>query len=41
MGAVADVTDATFADVVLKSEKPVVVDFWAELLAVQAGLTDH
>ena len=23
-------TDATFADVVLKSEKPVVVDFWAD-----------
>ena len=23
-------TDATFADVVLKSEKPVIVDFWAE-----------
>ena len=30
MGAVAEVTDATFADVVLKSEKPVVVDFWAD-----------
>ncbi|HEX3205728.1 MAG TPA: thioredoxin domain-containing protein, partial [Propionibacteriaceae bacterium] len=30
MGAVSDVTDATFADVVLKSEKPVVVDFWAD-----------
>ena len=30
MGAVADVTDATFADVVLKSDKPVMVDFWAD-----------
>jgi thioredoxin 1 len=30
MSAVADVTDATFADVVLKSEKPVMVDFWAD-----------
>ncbi len=27
--AVAEVTDATFEDEVLKSEKPVVVDFWA------------
>jgi thioredoxin len=25
-----DVTEATFEDEVLKSEKPVVVDFWAE-----------
>ena len=24
------VTDATFADEVLKSDKPVIVDFWAE-----------
>ena len=30
MGAVADVTDATFNEVVLKSDKPVVVDFWAD-----------
>jgi thioredoxin 1 len=30
MGAVADVTDATFDEVVLKSDKPVVVDFWAD-----------
>ena len=27
--AVAEVTDATFEDEVLKSEKPVIVDFWA------------
>jgi thioredoxin 1 len=27
--AVAEVTDATFEDEVLRSEKPVVVDFWA------------
>lgn len=27
--AVGEVTDATFEDEVLKSEKPVVVDFWA------------
>ncbi|WP_237189728.1 thioredoxin [Rothia nasimurium] len=26
----AQVTDATFADEVLKSDKPVIVDFWAE-----------
>lgn len=25
-----EVTDATFADVVLASEKPIMVDFWAE-----------
>ena len=30
MGAVAEVTDATFSDVVLKSNKPVMVDFWAD-----------
>jgi thioredoxin 1 len=30
MGAVSDVTDATFDEVVLKSEKPVMVDFWAD-----------
>ena len=30
MGAVKIVTDATFADDVLLSEKPVLVDFWAE-----------
>lgn len=30
MGATKTVTDATFADEVLKSDKPVVVDFWAE-----------
>ena len=30
MGALKIVTDATFADDVLLSEKPVLVDFWAE-----------
>ena len=30
MGATKIVTDASFADDVLMSEKPVVVDFWAE-----------
>ncbi len=30
MGATPAVTDATFEDEVLKSEKPVVVDYWAE-----------
>ena len=30
MGAVNEVTDATFADVVLKSDKPVLVDYWAD-----------
>jgi thioredoxin 1 len=30
MGATKAVTDATFADDVLKSDKPVLVDFWAE-----------
>jgi thioredoxin 1 len=30
MGAVTDVTDETFDAVVLKSAKPVVVDYWAD-----------
>ncbi len=30
MGAISAVTDATFADEVLASDKPVLVDFWAE-----------
>ena len=30
MGAVTAVTDADFGSVVLKSEKPVVVDYWAD-----------
>lgn len=30
MAAVQDVTDATFEQVVLKSEKPVLVDYWAD-----------
>lgn len=30
MGATKIVTDATFAEEVLKSDKPVLVDFWAE-----------
>jgi len=30
MSNVSAVTDATFQDEVLKSEKPVIVDFWAE-----------
>ena len=30
MGATRVVTDATFENEVLKSEKPVVVDYWAE-----------
>ena len=30
MGAIKIVTDASFADDVLMSDKPVVVDFWAE-----------
>jgi thioredoxin 1 len=30
MGATKKVTDASFADDVLMSEKPVIVDFWAE-----------
>jgi thioredoxin 1 len=29
-GAVKNVTDADFEEVVLKSDKPVLVDFWAE-----------
>jgi thioredoxin 1 len=30
MGAVSAVTDADFSSVVLQSEKPVVVDYWAD-----------
>ncbi|MFF3668385.1 thioredoxin [Microtetraspora malaysiensis] len=30
MGAIKSVTDATFGAEVLKSDKPVLVDFWAE-----------
>ena len=30
MGATKQVTDASFADDVLMSDKPVIVDFWAE-----------
>lgn len=30
MSAVAEVTDATFAEVVLASPKPVMVDYWAD-----------
>lgn len=33
MSAVVEVTDATFADVVLKSSKPVMVDYWADWCA--------
>jgi thioredoxin 1 len=29
MGNIKEVTDATFEDLVLKNDKPVVVDFWA------------
>jgi thioredoxin 1 len=32
-GSVVDVTDATFAETVLKADRPVVVDFWAEWCA--------
>jgi thioredoxin 1 len=31
--SIVDVTDADFADVVLKADRPVVVDFWAEWCA--------
>jgi thioredoxin 1 len=30
MGAVSDVTDADFEEKVLKSDKPVMVDYWAD-----------
>lgn len=33
MGAVAEVTDATFADMVEKSAKPVLIDYWADWCA--------
>ena len=38
MSTVNEVTDATFDEVVLKSDKPVLVDYWAETVrAVGAG----
>lgn len=33
MGTVQEATDATFADVVLGSSKPVLVDYWADWCA--------
>lgn len=33
MSNVADVTDATFNDLVLKSSKPVLIDYWADWCA--------
>ena len=33
MSNVADVTDATFNDLVVKSPKPVVIDYWADWCA--------
>lgn len=33
MGAVAEVTDATFADMVEKSARPVLIDYWADWCA--------
>ncbi|NLT30201.1 MAG: thioredoxin [Propionibacterium sp.] len=33
MAEVIDVTDATFAEVVLQSSKPVLVDYWADWCA--------
>ncbi|MCA0293763.1 MAG: thioredoxin [Actinobacteria bacterium] len=33
MANVADVTDATFSELVLKSTKPVVIDYWADWCA--------
>ena len=33
MANVADVTDATFTDLVIKSTKPVLIDYWADWCA--------
>ena len=36
-----EITDATFDNIVLQSEKPVLVDFWQLVWSLPHGWSDH